>query len=304
MEQCFRTIQDSERLIYGIVNERDFVTGSKKQKAERLRLKNIVIADNFVSALEKALKILKVIDELIVKFQSDGVPVSEVLTSFNKLPTQFAEMTDYLTAAEIKYLGELATSRFQFMYGDAHGIAYLLDPRFVGEGLPVDTRRDLEDSLVAIPEDGITASTDERKMLLLDQLTQYVIAALREKTDNSLRFKMLQTKRKTPLQFWQSDGAAWPDLQKIALKVFTMSTSSAASERNFSTFGFVHSKLRNCLSTESVDKLVFIKTNYRAFTKTDDTSLEMETPSDDEQSEVYEQSCTDDMSDSGSENNF
>ena len=33
---------------------------------------------------------------------------------------------------------------------------------------------------------------------------------------------------------------------QICIKVFSMATSSAASERNFSTMGFVHSKLRNC----------------------------------------------------------
>jgi hypothetical protein len=29
-------------------------------------------------------------------------------------------------------------------------------------------------------------------------------------------------------------------------------------------FGLIHSKLRNCLSEEPVEKLVFIKTNYNA----------------------------------------
>ncbi|KAG2953816.1 hypothetical protein JG687_00010696 [Phytophthora cactorum] len=37
--------------------------------------------------------------------------------------------------------------------------------------------------------------------------------------------------------------------------------SSATSERNYSTFGFVHSKLKSRLSTEKVSKLVYIKTN-------------------------------------------
>jgi hypothetical protein len=36
--------------------------------------------------------------------------------------------------------------------------------------------------------------------------------------------------------------------------------SSAASERGFSTMGFVHSKMRN-LGSEKVKQLVFIKTN-------------------------------------------
>ncbi len=36
---------------------------------------------------------------------------------------------------------------------------------------------------------------------------------------------------------------------------------AAASERNFSTFGYMHSKLRNSLSEILVEKLVYIKTN-------------------------------------------
>jgi hAT family C-terminal dimerisation region len=47
-----------------------------------------------------------------------------------------------------------------------------------------------------------------------------------------------------------------------------MATTSAASERNFSTFGFIHSKLRNSLAAEKVIKLVFIKTNYPVFAET------------------------------------
>jgi len=42
LQQCFKTILDSERIIYSIVSKRDFVAGTAKQKAERLRLKNIV----------------------------------------------------------------------------------------------------------------------------------------------------------------------------------------------------------------------------------------------------------------------
>jgi hypothetical protein len=76
---------------------------------------------------------------------------------------------------------------------------------------------------------------------------------------------MLSGGRKTPLQYGLLDGCAWPVLQKIAIRVFSMVTSSASSERNFSTFGFVHSKLRNSLSQEKVDQLVFIKTNAPAF---------------------------------------
>jgi hypothetical protein len=62
-----------------------------------------------------------------------------------------------------------------------------------------------------------------------------------------------------------SDGLEWPAVQKIAVKIFSLATSSAASERNFSTFGFIHSKLGNSLSPKPEEKLVFIKTNMNAF---------------------------------------
>ncbi|KAH6569980.1 hypothetical protein BASA60_008003 [Batrachochytrium salamandrivorans] len=66
---------------------------------------------------------------------------------------------------------------------------------------------------------------------------------------------------------YQSDKVpiSEPELQKIAIKPFSMATSSAASERNFSTMGFIHTKLRNCLNVETVEKLVFIRNNLPSF---------------------------------------
>jgi len=78
-------------------------------------------------------------------------------------------------------------------------------------------------------------------------------------------FQMLKQGKKSPLQYWLTNGQKWPTLQAIALKVLSLVTPTAASERNFSTFGFVHSKLRNWLSTERIKKLVFIKTNAVQF---------------------------------------
>jgi hAT family C-terminal dimerisation region len=80
---------------------------------------------------------------------------------------------------------------------------------------------------------------------------------------------MLQSNKISPLKFWLSHGDSYLSLQPLAKQVFSMVASSAASsERNFSTFGFVHSKLRNCLSDESVQKLVvYIKTNNTQFMK-------------------------------------
>ena len=56
-----------------------------------------------------------------------------------------------ITQSEFEYLVSIAHSRFLFMYGTAHGLSYLLDPRLLGEGLPPDSRRKLETALFETP---------------------------------------------------------------------------------------------------------------------------------------------------------
>ena len=126
------------------------------------------------------------------------------------------------------------------MYGNAHGLAYLLDLRFLGQGLPVASRRNIEEILIHTPVDDDADITDSTMEALYMQFTAFHIQAKSDKDDNMFRFQMLLKKCNSPLQYWLTDGADWPELQKIALKIFRLATSSAASERNFSNFGFIH----------------------------------------------------------------
>lgn len=50
----------------------------------------------------------------------------------------------------MSYLENLSDERFQFIYGDAHGLGYLLDPRYVGEKLSRKLKEELEDLLLNI----------------------------------------------------------------------------------------------------------------------------------------------------------
>jgi len=126
---------------------------------------------------------------------------------------------------------------------------------------PADSRSSLEEVLINSPVDDVTPIDDGRKEKLYIQFTAYFISVTKERQANSFHYQMLSKGSKTVLQYWQTDGCQWADLQSVAVRFFNMATSSAASERNFSTMGFIHSKLRNSLSTKTVEKLVFIKSN-------------------------------------------
>ncbi|OWY97613.1 Transposase [Phytophthora megakarya] len=52
-------------------------------------------------------------------------------------------------------------------------------------------------------------------------------------------------------------------LQSVAKQLFRYTGSTAAAERNFSTHAFIHSKLRNRLSPDRVEKLVYIFFNAK-----------------------------------------
>jgi len=56
-----------------------------------------------------------------------------------------------------------------------------------------------------------------------------------------------------------------------------MITSSASSERNFSTMGFIHSKRRNRLSPDSVKMLTYVKCNDGDYQPDDWTIDEVQT---------------------------
>ena len=61
------------------------------------------------------------------------------------------------------------------------------------------------------------------------------------------------------------------------MKLFTLCASSAASERNFSSFSFIHTKLRNRLSDEKVVKSVYVYANRKNLVAHEDTEDEEDT---------------------------
>ncbi|CAG8798830.1 12825_t:CDS:1, partial [Racocetra fulgida] len=54
--------------------------------------------------------------------------------------------------------------------------------------------------------------------------------------------------------WWNLVKARYPVLSDMALKLLSIPVTSAASERNWSAFSFIHTKLRNHLLNPQVEK--------------------------------------------------
>ena len=143
---------------------------------------------------------------------------------------------------------------------------YVLDPRYLGIDMTPDQRIEVEEMIYSHPTLGRHLTT-ELQVAMVVEYTNFRIAALEMRRSGSRLFRSLTAKSMSVLILWMSHGDPWPTQQILAKQVFSMVASSAASERNFSAFAFVHTKQRNCLSEASVEKLVYVRTNNLQFTK-------------------------------------
>ncbi|KAE9027875.1 hypothetical protein PR002_g10553 [Phytophthora rubi] len=67
--------------------------------------------------------------------------------------------------------------------------------------------------------------------------------------------------RYSPLNWWALPDIKYDLVQQFAKVLLSTPTSSASSERSWSIHGFIHTKLRNRLTPERVNNLVFVYTN-------------------------------------------
>jgi hypothetical protein len=100
------------------------------QAVEQTKLRDFVMGPSFVVNLEKVIHILVPVDSLVVKYQSDKVPISELWPDFQSLPGKFDKLVDenILSSSEHGYICGWIKHRPDFMLGIGHGLAYLLDP--------------------------------------------------------------------------------------------------------------------------------------------------------------------------------
>jgi hypothetical protein len=58
-------------------------------------------------------------------------------------------------------------------------------------------------------------------------------------------------------------GYSTPALQKLAIRLVSQCASATRCEQNWSTFAFIHTKVRNRLTCEKLHKLVYVNYNLR-----------------------------------------
>jgi hypothetical protein len=76
-----------------------------------------------------------------------------------------------------------------------------------------------------------------------------------------MRLRVLRRDDRTVLNWWRDERRSFPILSCVALRIFSLVSSTAAVERSFKIQGTIHTKLRNRLTAMVCQKLTFIRVN-------------------------------------------
>ncbi|CAN6363640.1 unnamed protein product [Urochloa humidicola] len=71
-------------------------------------------------------------------------------------------------------------------------------------------------------------------------------------------------------EWWTLFGGEVKELQKYAIRIVSQCVSSSGCERNWSTFALVHTKVRNRMGYEKLEKLVYVRHNLKLRLKYDE----------------------------------
>ncbi|XP_057859814.2 uncharacterized protein LOC131068603 [Cryptomeria japonica] len=161
-----------------------------------------------------------------------------------------------------KELEAIVVERWNKMTTPLHLLAYALTPKyysnqFLDKPRRIPPWRDLEVS------DGYKAAF--LRLYLDDDLRDVVTSEFIEFANgNGLSVDALRHRsKKDAHSWWYFHGTCFQHLQPLAINFLSQVASSSASERNWSTYSFIHSVKRNRLLSKRAKNLVYVHSNVR-----------------------------------------
>lgn len=226
--------------------------------------KRVLDDDVFWVRVNKVIELMNPIVHLITSFESNDPQIHRVVRKMNDLEEVLVNTlpTSPLQSAEEKVIMTKFKARKEFGVSSIHLAANLLDPAIQGANLkPIE----MLDAISFICETAKTTGVGVDVVKVREDLADYrdkqgiwsrkfVWEGVGEKVNNKYRV--------TPLLWWRGLRGTC-ELAVVAIKILGAPVTSAATERSFSTFGWIHSKKRNRLTSQRAAKLTYLAYNWK-----------------------------------------
>lgn len=207
----------------------------------------------FWKDLRSCLDLVTPVSSAITKLESDQALLSDVVEVFHSIKSDITARLENssFTEDEKSHILRVLRGREEFCLRPIHIAANFLDPRYRG--------KNLADAQIVVTFDWISQHAKKLSLdvgKILSNVAQYRTC----KGIWSSEGVWESAKHLDPSTWWEGLCFNEP-LNPIAGQILQIPPSSAACERNWSEFGNVHTKLRNRLSGDRVQKLVYVHSN-------------------------------------------
>jgi len=261
--------------ITNVLADRNITASNIAQKLE--------ITESEWLIIEKLLVLLKPLQALTTLFCGElESSVSMVRPLIHKIVTSHYEHSiddDNMTERFKNKISYQLTTRFELTWNEivtARHVASFLDPRYKDmDHEPVRAREIIRSHVLQLIESVAPTTTNLNDTEESDLKMSNVLAFIYKDHTNStndastqftgylsepqLRFDL------NPLEWWRTREEKYPAIATIAKKYLAIPSTSASSERCFSTAGNIVNPKRSCLLPENVDMLVFLYQNRKLY---------------------------------------
>lgn len=137
-----------------------------------------------------------------------------------------------------------------------HAAAYYLNPQLHYRPefkADIEVRKGLMDCITRMVEDPEEQAKIEVQMHDFKKQIGYF----------GTKIAKLTLDKSTPADWWESVAFEYPELQRFAIRILSLTCSSSGCERNWSAFEMVHTKRRNRLKQKTMNDVVFVMANSR-----------------------------------------
>jgi hypothetical protein len=200
--------------------------------------------------------------KITIAMESNQSKLSRLFAWFSWLIRETSSMHSIFISQE--EATKMITARFLKIYNPLWLIAYLCDP-IARHKRPVKVVSSSMNTLGPFLQQWFRVRGETT-----DRVASLVLGQLRELQNREGSFAdKLNWQSAISIQditvWWKSCFSDKPELLQLTVNTLSISPTSGAAERNWSAFRFIHCQRRNRLSTERVDKLVYLYWNLRMF---------------------------------------
>lgn len=218
--------------------------------------KLVLLDDDFWLRITKIHDVMSCFTKWITILEGDYSSIHKVVPCFEEINVILNCTDDILSQNESSEIKTKIDSRKSQAVRPFHYAACILDPK--NRGSTLDDQEHLKgcEFIIAMVE---TTNSDD----VVEIMQQLSCFKLKTGLWENIKINEQMTEKLHPLEWWNMFYEKTKLAQLAALKILSIPVTSAAVERSFSTFGNIHSKKRNRLSTKRAAKLTYISHNWR-----------------------------------------